>query len=150
MALIKNPSIIIADEPTGELDTANTGNIIQLVGQVKVDFPHTTFVVVSHNPAWQEIADHVYFLEDGKITRHVEFSPECASPEEGEFAEIPHLAGVMHCPQCNSFNVQIIIRNPKKLLVGAEYEIINGIVMCNDCATNSPITAKIPKEGENY
>jgi putative ABC transport system ATP-binding protein len=149
MALIKNPSIIIADEPTGELDTANTRKIIQLVGQVKVDFPQTTFIVVSHNPAWQEVADHVYFLEDGKIARHVEISPERTSPEEGEFAEVPHLAGVMHCPQCNSFNVQVIIRNPKKVQVGERYEIVNGIVMCNDCAANRQFAAKIPKDGEH-
>jgi putative ABC transport system ATP-binding protein len=150
MALVKNPSIVIADEPTGELDTANTKKIIQLVGEVKAEFPQTTFIVVSHNPAWQEIADHVYFLENGEIKRHVGMLTGLASPEEDEFPDTLPLAGVMRCPQCNSYNVQIILRSPNKLQVGEKYSVINGIVMCNDCAASNAIAAKIPKEGYTY
>jgi putative ABC transport system ATP-binding protein len=148
MALIKNPAIIIADEPTGELDAANTANIINLFGEVKAQFPQTTFLVVSHNYAWQDIADRVLYLENGQIKRRVGITARDAPPSTDEFPDIPPLLRVLQCPWCNSYNVQLIIRRPNELQVGAKHAVINGIIMCNDCAANNPVSAKVLKEGE--
>lgn len=148
MALIKNPSIIIADEPTGELDASNTQNIINLFADIKASSPRTTFIIVSHNYAWQEIADHVYYLENGKIKRQVGIAPPIDNLCKTEFPDIPHLIDALQCPTCSSFNVQFIIDRSNELQVGKKYVIISGIVKCNDCSNSTSINAKILKKGE--
>ena len=65
-ALINDPSIILADEPTGELDTANADSIMQILQ----DLNHNngvSIVVVTHNPASASFADEIIHMSDGKI-----------------------------------------------------------------------------------
>lgn len=67
-ALVHQPSIILADEPTGNLDSENGAKILELMKKVSTEF-QTTLVVVTHNP---QIADYgnVHFeITDGKLTR---------------------------------------------------------------------------------
>jgi len=69
-ALVHRPAIILADEPTGNLDSENGVKILELMKKVSSEF-QTTLVVVTHNP---QIADYgnVHFeITDGKLTRKV-------------------------------------------------------------------------------
>jgi putative ABC transport system ATP-binding protein len=64
-ALIRQPEIIFADEPTSNIDKATAGRIISLLkGLVEQG---TTMVVVSHEPELVEAADHVLVLEEGRL-----------------------------------------------------------------------------------
>jgi peptide/nickel transport system ATP-binding protein len=65
-ALVGNPSLILADEPTGQLDTVSGSNIIALLRQVAHQLG-ITVIVASHDPKAEEAADCVYELCDGRL-----------------------------------------------------------------------------------
>ena len=65
-ALAPRPGLILADEPTGELDTATGQTILQLLREI-VNTQRTTVVLATHDPAADEYADEVHFLQDGQI-----------------------------------------------------------------------------------
>ena len=65
-ALINHPSVVLADEPSGNLDTENARELHQLFLQLR-DQLKQTFVVVTHNPQLSEMADRTLFMEDGLL-----------------------------------------------------------------------------------
>jgi len=65
-ALINDPEIVLADEPTGNLDTTTGGEIVSLMQHLNKD-KRQTFVVVTHDPSVAENADRILFLKDGLI-----------------------------------------------------------------------------------
>ena len=65
-ALIKSPKVILADEPTGSLDSGNMKSFIELVKNVNQRF-HTTVVIVTHDTFVASNCDTVAFIEDGCI-----------------------------------------------------------------------------------
>jgi len=65
-ALIKQPSLILADEPTGQLDTLTGASIIRLLRQVAAQ-TGVTIVVASHDPNVHEAADVIFALQDGRL-----------------------------------------------------------------------------------
>ena len=65
-ALINQPSVILADEPTGNLDTRAGDQVMELLEYIRREKGQTV-VVVSHDPRVAAFADRVYFLKDGKI-----------------------------------------------------------------------------------
>ena len=67
---MKKPKIIVADEPTGNLDKKTGQIIVQLMLQL-CKSESITFVVVTHDPSLAEIADKVYHMEDGRILETV-------------------------------------------------------------------------------
>ena len=66
-ALSTRPSLILADEPTGELDTASSRQVLSLFRQL-VDREGITILVATHDPLVDEYADVIYALEDGRLT----------------------------------------------------------------------------------
>jgi len=67
-ALINDPKIVLADEPTGNLDTTTGGEIVELMKRLNEE-KGQTFVVVTHDPAIAETADRIIYLKDGLIQR---------------------------------------------------------------------------------
>jgi len=67
-ALINSPKIVLADEPTGNLDTTTGGEIVQLMKLLNKE-KGQTFVVVTHDPAIAETADQILYLKDGMIQK---------------------------------------------------------------------------------
>lgn len=65
-ALINNPAIILADEPSGNLDSTNANALHQLFINLRDDFDQT-FVIVTHNAELAEISDRVVTMRDGLI-----------------------------------------------------------------------------------
>lgn len=67
-ALIKNPDILLCDEPTGALDYQTSKEILQLIEYVNQKFGNTV-ILVTHNDAIQGMADQVIKLRDGQIRK---------------------------------------------------------------------------------
>ena len=65
-ALINNPSVVFADEPTGNLDSANAKELHQLFLDLRKKF-NQTFVIVTHNEELAKLGDGVLYMKDGKI-----------------------------------------------------------------------------------
>ena len=67
-ALANDPSLLLADEPTGELDTKNTKKIMELIRELN-EKDGLTIVAVTHNPICAEYANKVIMMQDGNIIR---------------------------------------------------------------------------------
>ena len=65
-ALASKPSIILADEPTGNLDSKTSDDVIGLLKMTSQEF-HQTIVMITHNPEIAATADRVVRIEDGRI-----------------------------------------------------------------------------------
>ncbi|QTD38487.1 ABC transporter ATP-binding protein [Polaribacter batillariae] len=65
-ALINNPSVILADEPSGNLDSESAKNLHELFFKLRDEFGQT-FVLVTHNKELAEMADRTLTMKDGKI-----------------------------------------------------------------------------------
>ncbi len=66
-AIICKPSIVIADEPTGNLDESNTLLLLDLIREYKEKF-NISFVIATHDEKVSEISDRILLLENGKLT----------------------------------------------------------------------------------
>ncbi len=67
-AVVTEPKLILADEPTGNLDSANGGEVMGLLGELHRE--GTTIVMVTHSYACAESADRIVHLLDGQIMGH--------------------------------------------------------------------------------
>ena len=65
-ALMNNPKIILADEPTGNLDSQSTENVYSIMRNINEQFK-TTFVIITHDKRIAERTDRVIELSDGRI-----------------------------------------------------------------------------------
>lgn len=65
-AMANHPTLILADEPTGELDTKTTRQMLSLLRQL-VDREGVTILVTSHDPIFDEYAQEIYLLKDGNV-----------------------------------------------------------------------------------
>jgi len=66
-ALVNRPSILFADEPTGNLDTKNGENILQLLGEIQKSLGMTVVMVTHERPLAERFANRFVFLSDGKL-----------------------------------------------------------------------------------
>lgn len=66
-ALVNNPALMLADEPTGNLDSENSKEIISLLRQFNKEF-NQTVIIITHDEKIANSADRVIRIEDGKIT----------------------------------------------------------------------------------
>ena len=68
-ALVNNPAIILGDEPTGDLDTTTSDEIIAVMRSINVE-TGTTFVLVTHNPVVAAACDRTISMRDGLVADH--------------------------------------------------------------------------------
>jgi putative ABC transport system ATP-binding protein len=69
-ALINRPAIVLADEPTGNLDTKNSDAVLKMLHQSSREL-NQTVLMITHNPEAAQIADRILHMRDGEIT-HIE------------------------------------------------------------------------------
>ncbi len=68
-ALVKDPQVVLADEPTANLDTATGAAIIDLMRHVQAELK-TTFIFATHDPQLMSHADELFAISDGQIVDH--------------------------------------------------------------------------------
>jgi putative ABC transport system ATP-binding protein len=69
-ALMNNPTIILADEPTGNLDTKTGNEVFNLLRILSKKYKRT-IVMVTHNPALAQLADRAIYIKDGTVEKEV-------------------------------------------------------------------------------
>ena len=96
-ALAHRPRLLIADEPTGELDAATAEDVYALLGELVAE-RGATAVVVSHDPASTEIADRVVHIRDGRVSEERQGQEETVVVGAGGWLrvseEVLHAAGI--------------------------------------------------------
>ena len=65
-AIVVDPQLLVADEPTGDLDAKNADDILTLLRQLKNDF-HKTVVMVTHDPRAERFVDQIFHLDKGVL-----------------------------------------------------------------------------------
>jgi len=68
-SLANNPSIILGDEPTGDLDTETGIEIIQFLKKLNQEQKSKTFIIVTHNPLIANMTNKIIYLKDGAIEK---------------------------------------------------------------------------------
>ena len=86
-ALCLGPRLILADEPTGNLDTASSDQVFELLRRINRE-EHTAFLVVTHDPRMAARCDRIVELVDGRIVRESGAAPRLSRIRE------------MHCHPC--------------------------------------------------
>jgi putative ABC transport system ATP-binding protein len=66
-ALVTRPAIVLADEPTGNLDTKNSDAVLEMLSRSNREFKQTV-LMITHNPEAATIADRILHMRDGEIT----------------------------------------------------------------------------------
>jgi putative ABC transport system ATP-binding protein len=74
-AIVTDPDVILADEPTGNLDAASARDVLTLLGRLNKEF-NKTLIMVTHDPGAAKTASKIRYLEKGKLL------PEGQKPEE--------------------------------------------------------------------
>jgi putative ABC transport system ATP-binding protein len=74
-ALINRPSLVLADEPTGNLDSRNATEIIDLLARLRGDY-HTTIVLASHDPQIAARCERLIRLRDGAVVDDIQLTGE--------------------------------------------------------------------------
>ena len=72
-ALASDPPIILADEPTGNLDSGNANQIMTLLSDLHIKFKKT-LLVVTHRNDFIKLADKIFIVEDGQISERGDIS----------------------------------------------------------------------------
>ncbi|MCR5273380.1 MAG: ABC transporter ATP-binding protein [Lachnospiraceae bacterium] len=76
-ALIKNPKLLLCDEPTGALDSATSKDILMLLEKINEKY-NTTMLIVTHNNSIKNMVHKVIYLKDGLVKK--EYINECRIP----------------------------------------------------------------------
>ena len=70
-ALLREPELVLADEPTGNLDSRSSAEVLELLRELS-ETESQTLVMVTHDPGAAAIADRVVFLRDGRVAGEIE------------------------------------------------------------------------------
>jgi putative ABC transport system ATP-binding protein len=81
-ALITRPAIVLADEPTGNLDTKNSDAVLQMLERSNKELGQTT-LMITHNPEAAAIAGRILYMRDGQIVRETAGTGTAVANPEG-------------------------------------------------------------------
>ena len=79
-AIVKNPDILLCDEPTGALDYTTSKEILKLIEDVNRKYGNTV-IMVTHNEPIRQMADHVITLRDGTVRHNILNESKCSASE---------------------------------------------------------------------
>ncbi|HME56072.1 MAG TPA: ABC transporter ATP-binding protein [Candidatus Lokiarchaeia archaeon] len=158
-ALANNPSIILADEPTGELDSTNANEIMRMFKSLLQKYPDKTIIVVTHDLSLKKYADRLVRMKDGLVdesvalqyTRNTDFQ---GSDDEQStimvdtlvacLPEYPSLSEVINCSQCGDSKIQIsILKSVNVEKPHPLFELRDIVVICTECQHVEKIRVKM-------
>ncbi|MHA1776453.1 MAG: hypothetical protein DRO88_03445 [Promethearchaeia archaeon] len=131
MAFANDPAIVVADEPTANVDSVSAENIMRVFQEFMASNPYKSLLVVTHDPALRKIADYTLVIRDGQFVRRIDKASSSTLESEYEKAflgdskisdlskarasqntsniiqkaNFPHIADIKVCPHCHSTNI---------------------------------------------
>ncbi|MCF2139862.1 MAG: ABC transporter ATP-binding protein [Candidatus Lokiarchaeota archaeon] len=129
MAFANDPSIVIADEPTANVDSVSAENIMTVFKEFMASNPNKALLIVTHDPALRKIADYTLVIRDGQFVRRIESMQKegknynqsfngddfiidiHSSRTDTKTSQIiqqknyPYLKDIEICPHCHSRNI---------------------------------------------
>jgi len=69
-AIVKNPAVLLCDEPTGALDSRSSRDVLELIREINGKY-HTTVLLITHNENIAPMADRILRIHDGRITENI-------------------------------------------------------------------------------
>ena len=94
-AIVTDPTLIVADEPTGDLDAKSAEEILNLMGILRKDL-NKTILMVTHDPRAAQRAQRVLHLEKGQLVEDQGHAARVAAGRDGSTAITPAEAGIRH------------------------------------------------------
>ena len=140
VALANRPSVLLADEPTGELDETSTADVLEAIRRVNAELGVTT-VIVTHDPSVAAHVRRTIHIRDGRIAtetmRRNEIGPDGRSVRIAEEFAVVDRLGRMQLPQEAALNLGLagrvrLAEQPDHLRRLAAGQRLGGIVMTDD------------------
>ncbi len=158
-ALANNPAIILADEPTGELDSRNANEVMNIFKALVQKHPNITVIVVTHDTSLKRYADRIVRMRDGQIEESLDlqyarsdgepviFSPQASEGMENArdiLPDIPLIADIKACPRCGDQHVNItILRAVDVQKPHPHFQLRDVLLVCNECQAVEKIKVKV-------
>ncbi len=175
MAFANDPTVILADEPTGNIDSVTSEKVIKLFQEFIRQNPEKSIIIVTHDPSLRKIADRTLIIKDGQIFRELgkyeEDLPEYdmnnakkALPFEKPMLNdqvqqhlrtepliknYPTIAQITQCPHCQSLHINLSFDQEKAAFqIYHEAYIARVAIYCEDCHRFHFQTVKIESPDE--
>ncbi len=158
-AFANDPSLILADEPTGNIDSVSAEKIMRIFSQTIEENQDKAIIIVTHDPAFRKIADRTLVLRDGEIIRELGKASDKDSGENSldskddmdkiislndrhilaqgvinEPRAYPPFESILKCPQCDSLKIiKNYDRESGSLSIHGQQVIGRVAVACLDC-----------------
>nr|MDO8110961.1 ABC transporter ATP-binding protein [Candidatus Sigynarchaeota archaeon] len=162
-ALANSPSIILADEPTGELDSTNAHEVMAVFRNLVQRFPNITVIIVTHDMSLKRYADRIVRMRDGMVdesmslqyTRDGELldaqgvavaaSGTTTMPDLSEvLPQYPSISELKFCPKCNASQIQVsILKSVNIDKPHPLFQLNDAVIICNDCHNVEKVRVKI-------
>ncbi len=162
-ALANSPSIILADEPTGELDSTKAHEVMSVFKGLVKKYPNITVIIVTHDLSLKNYADRIVRMRDGTVDEALQLQytkdegsaqggkgagPSDAASKIGDLGDVlpqyPSISDIKYCPKCNDARIQVSILKavnvdkPHPL-----FQIRDAVIICNECQNVEKMKVKV-------
>ncbi len=164
MAFANDPSLIIADEPTANVDSISAQNIMIVFKEFMKNNPNKAILIVTHDPELRKIADYTWVIRDGQFVRKMDKLNETSEKDEVssdfnlmaisntnnkhaiaknllEPKHFPKLSEILLCPSCHSVNIiKKLDNNDVYCQIHDSHIIQRAVIICKECFEVSFLT----------
>jgi putative ABC transport system ATP-binding protein len=160
MAFANDPTVILADEPTGNIDSVTSEKVIRLFQDFIAQNPEKSIVIVTHDPSLRKIADRTLIIKDGQIFRELgkyedslpEYDmdnakkglpfekPMLASQIQNQMRNKPYKrtyptkSQITECPHCQSLHINFGLDKSKGTFqIYNDHFLARAVLYCEEC-----------------
>ncbi|MHA1682270.1 MAG: ABC transporter ATP-binding protein [Promethearchaeota archaeon] len=142
-ALIKKPTVIIADEPTAELDMQKKKEVIELLLELQKDNEDISILIASHDDFFKNKVDRMLYIQDGLLVKDGAITREerAERDENADTRDVPvilmKINDIIACPRCHSKSIKKFFDDSDKNVRVEKMNAIGiGTVYCEECNFN--------------
>ncbi|MBD3185918.1 ATP-binding cassette domain-containing protein [Candidatus Bathyarchaeota archaeon] len=133
-ALIKEPHLFIADEPTAELDMENKENVIRLIFKMKELNTKTCIIIASHDSIFEDMIENTILIRDGlKIQEEKRLASDMVKNVSPERKLPEKIENILTCPRCKSTFIKKFFNEEKQMWIEDMKAVGIGTIYCEEC-----------------